>query len=55
MLSTRSEMKSAISGTVNLYFVGKYAAAQSAMAASGAKFESQVEPEVMAKSPVTIR
>src|SRR4029450_2803743 len=51
MLSTTSEISSAIIGTVNLYFLGKYAAAQRAIAASGAKFNNPIEPG-WAKSPV---
>jgi hypothetical protein len=34
-----------MSGTENLYFFGKYAALQRAIAASGVKLESQVAPE----------
>src|SRR5436190_6579647 len=49
-----SEISSAIMGTVNLYLRGKYAAAQSAIAAMGAKFIHPIEPECP-KNPVTIR
>jgi len=44
----------AIIGTVNLYFLGKYAAAQREIAASGAKFNNPIESG-WAKSPVTMR
>src|SRR5437763_765820 len=50
----RAQRGGAGGGAVNLYGVGKRPAAQSAIAAMGGTFESQVEPEVMAR-PVTIR